>query len=72
MYPDFGQLIDRIKSLLGIDQFRTFIDHYLNKHPGHNQLIKEELSKLEKEVLILETEEQKQFLNLNLPVPTFE
>jgi hypothetical protein len=55
--PHFGQLINRVKSLLGIDQFRFFIEHYVNKHPNHNQLIKEELSKLEKEALTLETKE---------------
>lgn len=64
--------MDRIKTLLGIDQFRTFIDYYINKHPGHNQLIKEELGKLEKEALILESKEQEKFLNLGLPIPTFE
>jgi uncharacterized short protein YbdD (DUF466 family) len=57
IYPHFGQLINRVKSFLGIDQFRSFIDHYVNKHPNHNQLIKEELSKLEKEALTLETKE---------------
>jgi len=43
--------------LLGIDQFRVFIDYYINKYPPHNQLIKEELRKLENEAFSLETME---------------
>ena len=58
--------------MLGIDQFRVFIDYYINKHPAHNQLIKEELRKLEKEALSLETMEQEKFLNLGLLMPSFE
>jgi hypothetical protein len=57
---------------LGIDQFRTFIDSYINKNPTHNQLIKEELGKLEKEALTLETKEQEKFLNVGLSIPSFE
>jgi hypothetical protein len=33
----------------------VLIDYYINKHPAHNQLIKEELRKLENEALTLET-----------------
>jgi hypothetical protein len=72
IYPHFGQLIDRLKSLLGIDQFRQFLDYYINKNPDHNQLIKQELCRLEKEALLLETKEQEKFLSLGLPSLPFE
>ena len=72
IYPHFGQLTDRLKSLLGIDQFRHFADFYINKHPNNNQLIKDVLCSLEKEALALETKEQEKFVSLGLPPPPFE
>ncbi len=60
-HNSIGWLMDRIRAMLGIEQFRLFIDYYVNKEPQNNQLIKEELYRQEKEVLTLEAKEQEKF-----------
>jgi len=42
---------------LGHEDFRVFVDYYVNKIPENSQVIKEELNRLEKEALTLETKE---------------
>ena len=44
----------------------------MNKIPEHSQVIKEELNRLEKEAMTLETKEQEKFTGLGLSAPTFE
>jgi len=44
----------------------------VNKIPEHSQVIKEELNRLEKEAMTLETKEQEKFSALGVTAPTFE
>ena len=55
--------------MLGAEDFRLFIDYYINKVPEHNVEFKRVMVKLEQDVLDLEVKEAQKFQNLNLPLP---
>ena len=69
IFPLFSQLTENLKELIGSSDFLRFMNLYL-KNPVANQKIKEEMSRLEREVLGIEAKEQEKFESFGIQMPS--
>ena len=56
-FPCFSRLLEQVKQVIGPKEFLSFLNTYL-RAPLHTQKLKEEMTRLEREVLNIETTEE--------------
>eukprot|EP00347_Sterkiella_histriomuscorum_P007476 403348772 len=66
-FPYFNQLHDQIREVIGPEQFLESIKNYVQA-PEHTQKVKEELNRLEREVMNIEAKEEEKMLLCGLPI----
>ena len=68
-FPHYGQYLEAIKQLVGVDEFRKFIEYYIYKTPENTILLKQAMKAIEKEGEYLEAQENEKFLSAGLQMP---